>query len=82
MADDFWIFRINTTAWLSTRHISEFVEPWTRISEVTLVEGTTDGITWKFTTSGVYSATSTYKAQFEGMTRSSMPEVVCGKIGY
>jgi hypothetical protein len=78
MADDFWIFRINTTAWLSTRHISEFVEPWTRISEVTLVEGTTDGITWKFT----ISAASPYKAQFEGMTRSSMPEVVCGKIGY
>ena len=40
------------------------------------MEGTTDDITWKFTTSGFYTAASAYKAQFEGLTRSSMPEMV------
>jgi hypothetical protein len=76
MINDFWISKINTNESLSNGHISEFLELWTRISEVNLVERTADYITWKFTNSGVYSTISAYKAQFEGMTRSSMPELV------
>ena len=40
------------------------------------MEGTTDDITWKFTNSGLYTASSAYKAQFEGLPRSTMPEMV------
>lgn len=35
-----------------------------------------DDITWKFTESGSYSAASAYKAQFEGMIYSYLPEAV------
>ena len=31
-----------------------------------------DSITWKFTKDGVYSTSSTYKAQFEGHTCSDL----------
>jgi hypothetical protein len=65
---------------MSLQHISEFVDLWTQIREVNLVEGTADTIIWKFTDSRECSAASMYKAQFEGMTRSYMMEAL-GKIG-
>lgn len=68
ITNDFWI--LNTSNGMSLQHISEFVDLWTWISEVNLVEGTTYDIIWKFTTLREYSATSAYQAQFEGMTRS------------
>jgi hypothetical protein len=49
---------------------------WTKINEAQLVERTPDGITWKFTNSGSYRATLSYKAQFEGMIDSFMMEAV------
>jgi hypothetical protein len=39
------------------------VDLWTKINEVQLVKGTSNGINWKFTN----SAASAYKTQFEGM---------------
>jgi hypothetical protein len=52
------------------------VDLWSRVHEVRLTEGTPDDIKWKFTNSGVYTAAAAYKAQFEGMLFSCMPEAV------
>jgi hypothetical protein len=52
------------------------VDLWTKINEVQLVKGTSDGITWKFTNSGCYTVASPYKAQFEGMIDSFMMNAV------
>lgn len=55
LSSDFWIAKINTSNGMSLQHISEFVDLWTRINEVHLVEGTAYGIIWKFTISGEYT---------------------------
>jgi hypothetical protein len=49
-------------------------------NEVQFNESTVDDITWKFTASGSYSAAATYKARFEGIINSYLPEA-CGKTG-
>jgi hypothetical protein len=46
MNQDFWISKIKTNAGITLQHLTEFVDLWTRVSEVHLVEGTTDDITW------------------------------------
>ena len=76
LVDEFWITNINLAEGITTQHITEFVTLWTNVSQFHLVEGTTDAITWKFTTSDIYTAASTYQAQFEGLTRSTMLELV------
>jgi hypothetical protein len=43
---------------------------------VHLVESTADGITWKFSNSGAYTAMSAYKAQFEGMANFYLLDAV------
>jgi hypothetical protein len=76
MHQDFWISKIKINEGITLQHLTEFVDLWTRISEVHLVEGTADGITWKFSNSGAYTAASAYKAQFEGMTNSYLLDAV------
>jgi hypothetical protein len=62
MHQDFWISKIKTNEGITLQHLTEFVNLWTRISEVYLVEGTADGINWKFSNSGTYTAAAAYKA--------------------
>ena len=76
ITNEFCITNINMAEGITTQHIIEFVNLWTKVREFHLVEGTADDITWKFTTSGLYTAASAYKAQFEGLTRSTMLEMV------
>jgi hypothetical protein len=76
LTNDFWVNKINTAGGLSLQNIEEFVALWPLVDDMRLVEGTPDDITWKFTNSGSYSASSAYKAQFEGLIRSLMPELV------
>ena len=45
ITNDFWISKISFSEGLSHQHIYEFVEPWTKITEVHLTEGTADDIT-------------------------------------
>jgi hypothetical protein len=73
---DFWIRKLATSEISTTNHLVEFVDLWYLINEMHLVEGTKDDITWKFTNSGEYSASSAYKAQFKGMVNSYMMEAV------
>jgi hypothetical protein len=55
---DFWIEKLATNEISTTNHLVEFVELWSLINEVHLVEGSKDDITWKLTNSGEYSAAS------------------------
>ena len=57
-------------------HIEQFVKLWEMITEVHLVPGTPDSITWKFTKNGVYSSATAYRMQFLGHTASTMPTLV------
>ena len=47
-----------------------------KISTVTLNNDIEDSIVWKFTKDGTYTASSAYKAQFEGLTSSDMVHFV------
>jgi hypothetical protein len=67
---------IKTNEGITLNNIAQFVELWMKVHEVHLIEGIADDITQKFTTSGSYPMASAYRAQFEGMINSFMPEVV------
>ena len=49
-------------------HIQEFATLWGMLADVTLNQGSQDTITWKFTNSGEYSASSAYMVQFVGLS--------------
>jgi hypothetical protein len=68
LTNNFWIAKLDNSEISTTNHVVEFVELWSLINEVHLVEGSNDGITWKFTNSGEYSAATAYNDQFGGMT--------------
>jgi hypothetical protein len=67
LTNNFWMAKLDTSEISTSKHVAEFVELWFSIIEAQLVEGTDDGITWKFTISGEkHSVASAYNAQFEG----------------
>ena len=72
MIDNNWITQINTQQGISLTHIQEVVMLWERLADISLTDGVRDSITWKLSIDGVYSASSAYKAQFEGLTISAM----------
>jgi hypothetical protein len=76
LTNNFWIAKLNTNEISTSNHVVKFVELWSLIIEVQLVEGSNDGITCKLTNSGEYTAASAYNAQFEGMINSYMMKAV------
>jgi hypothetical protein len=76
LTNNFWIAKLDTNEISTSNHVVEFVELWSFIIKVQLVERSNDGISWKFTNSGEYSAALAYNAQFEGMTNSYIMEAV------
>ena len=77
LTDNNWITQINTQQGISLTHIQEVVMLWERLADISLTDGVRDSITWKLSIDGVYSASSAYKAQFEGLTISTMLTTVC-----
>ena len=69
--NNFWIQQIDTTQGLTLPHVQEFVVLWEMIDGVALNPDRKDTISWKFTSSGDYSAATAYTAQFEGQVLSS-----------
>ena len=76
MQDEAWISQINTTGGLTLPHIQQFVALWTRLQDVHLNEATPDTITWTMSSSGIYSASSAYHAQFLGSISTNMKRTV------
>lgn len=72
LASNLWISNIDISNGLTLTHVQQFADLWEKISTVTLAEDVEDSIIWKFTKDGKYSASSTYKAQFEGLISSDM----------
>ncbi|KAG2569704.1 hypothetical protein PVAP13_7NG435625 [Panicum virgatum] len=64
-----WIHDIPQQPGLTTTHLSELAALWIRTQNIQLQPNQQDQISWKLTTSGQYSASSTYKAQFFGCTK-------------
>lgn len=80
MTNNHWIANIDGTKGLSLVHIQPFSNPWDNLSTVALVDDVEDSIIWKFTKDGMYSTSSAYKAQFEGLTFSDLVRP-CGRYG-
>jgi hypothetical protein len=55
---------------LSVQTIAEYLLVWESISEVALLDRP-DGIRWKLTTNGVYSAQSAYQVFFKDLPRDT-----------
>lgn len=70
LTNNFWISHIDISNGLTLDHVQQFANLWGKFSSITLEEEVEDSIVWKFTKYGLYSASSTYKAQFEGLTTS------------
>jgi hypothetical protein len=76
MHHEFWITKLKTNEVSTTAQLVEFVELWSKVNEMHLTDGIADDNTGKFTNFGVYTAASSYKAQFEGTINSFMLETV------
>jgi hypothetical protein len=76
MHQDFWIKKVETNEISIPNHLVEFVELWSLIKEVHLIEGSKYAITWKFNNSEEYTASLAFKAQSEGMVNSFLMEAV------
>ena len=76
MQGDAWLSKIKLPINWTMSHIRQIVILCARSSAIHLQEDTDDDIIWKHTASGHYSATSAYKAQFHGTTRSPMTYAV------
>ena len=76
MHGDAWLEKIRLPMDWTMEHITQIVTLWARSRYIHLLDGIQDDIIWKHTTSGRYSATSAYKAQFLGATRSPMGQTI------
>jgi hypothetical protein len=76
MHNDEWVRHINTSKITTAQHISEFVALWEKVTTVQLQENTPDEIVWTLNASGVYDATSAYRAQFEDLAPTTMNPLV------
>lgn len=65
LADRSWVQDVQGT--LCPAALVQYIELWLRLSPVTL-SATPDRLIWRWTTDGVYSAKSCYKALFYGST--------------
>lgn len=74
LKDDAWIIKISPATVVTPQHISQFFTLWSLLHAFHLDELSEDGITWKHTENGEYSSASAYKAQFQGLVRSSMSQ--------
>ena len=72
LTNNTWISHIDISNGLTIDHVQQFANLWEKVAQVTLAEDMEDSIIWKFTKDGSYSASSAYKAQFEGLTTSAM----------
>lgn len=76
MANNVWVAHINMQDGLSVVLIQKFYNLWYQTQTVELTPSTKDGIRWKFTADGCYSAATAYRMQFAGLIKSAMPQMV------
>ena len=67
--DNNWIRDLNHRTGFAVQHFIQFATQWNLIRNVHLLDNQDDSITWKLTSSGVYTAASAYRAQFLGCTK-------------
>lgn len=76
LLDNAWISKIKLSNNFSIAHFHQFLQLWSSIRGFQLQHDMEDEIVWKHTDSGHYSAASAYKAQFHGMLRSPLEQVI------
>ena len=76
MGTNDWVSHLDSLEGFGFDHLNQFVTLWEMLSHVTLSPDTRDSIRWKFTNDGIYSASSTYKMQLEGLIASNMNQVI------
>ena len=67
LQDNSWVSNLNIHNDFGIDHIQQFVSLWELIAQTQLNPDTEDTIKWKFTNEGIYTASSAYKMQFEGI---------------
>jgi hypothetical protein len=73
--DYIWISTLSFEDGISVTHITDFAALWTKIQDVHLKDEP-DTITWKLTSSGPYSSSLAYLAQFDAPITSFMVPTV------
>ena len=76
LVENAWILKINPSTVVSIDHVREFFTLWMLVHDFQLDEQSEDEIVWKHSANGHYSAASTYKVRFLGMTFSPMEQIV------
>lgn len=74
ITDDKWIRHFKQN--LTTAALRQFLQVCDILTDVQLLNGTDDTISWLWTTNGNYTASSAYEMQFEGSTRFSFRDTV------
>jgi hypothetical protein len=71
-----WIRDINTNTNITVNHIQQFVELWGVTENVQLDPNSADTITWRWTATGEYSASSAYRAKFAGSIKTKLKQII------
>jgi hypothetical protein len=68
--------KIKVSANFTYEHVVQFVELWTQLQGIHLIDDIEDNITWTLTANGKYSVASAYKVQFFGAISTNMNKTV------
>jgi hypothetical protein len=71
-----WIEKNTISEHFSFANMEQFAELWIELQNFNANNDADDEITWNLTTSGQYSAASTYKAQFHGAISTYLKTLV------
>ena len=74
--NNFWVFKVDISGYLTVSHISEFANLWGKLSLVNLNPEDTDSITWKVIKDRQYSVRSAYSTHVLGLVDTDMPLLV------
>ena len=76
LKENAWILKINPNTVVTVGHIREFFTLWMLVHDFHLDEQTEDDIVWEHSNGGIYTTSTTYEAQFLGLTLSPMDLIV------
>ena len=76
LLDNSWVTKIKMDENFTFDHVAQLVDLWILVQDVNLDHDVDDEITWRLTTNGQYTTTSTYQVQFFGATFTNRKRVV------
>jgi hypothetical protein len=74
LCDDAWVTKIVLYNSFAMEQLTQFIDLWTLISNISLVPEEDDDIVWKLTPNGQYPAKSAYDLQFPWLNPSILAQ--------